>query len=75
MRVVAKGAVVSYFADKYNLACMKPIRSLLSVAIAGLLTVSSIHAQTGSPAEPVRYVGGVTVDPTLHEGRFSTPMA
>ncbi len=70
MRVVAKGAVVSYFADKYNLACMKPIRSLLSVAIAGLLTVSSIHAQTGSPAEPVRYVGGVTVDPTLHEGRL-----
>ncbi|MDQ1088344.1 hypothetical protein [Siphonobacter sp. SORGH_AS_1065] len=28
------------------------------------------QAQTGSPQEPVRYVGGVTVDPSLHEGRL-----
>ncbi|MFC5408850.1 hypothetical protein ACFPMF_06005 [Larkinella bovis] len=35
-----------------------------------LLTHLSAVAQTGSPAEPVRYVGGETVDPTVHEGRL-----
>ncbi|WP_423342951.1 hypothetical protein [Larkinella sp. VNQ87] len=29
-----------------------------------------VVAQTGSPAEPVRYVGGETVDPNVHEGRL-----
>lgn len=28
------------------------------------------YAQTGSPQEPVRYIGGETIDPTLHEGRL-----
>lgn len=28
------------------------------------------YAQTGSPQEPVRYVGGQTVDPSVHEGRL-----
>ncbi|WP_229312241.1 exo-alpha-sialidase [Larkinella punicea] len=28
------------------------------------------QAQTGSPAEPVRYIGGETVDPSVHEGRL-----
>ncbi|GAB3266909.1 hypothetical protein GCM10027347_35260 [Larkinella harenae] len=28
------------------------------------------QAQTGSPQEPVRYIGGETIDPTLHEGRL-----
>ena len=27
-------------------------------------------AQTGSISEPVRYVGGVTIDPSVHEGRL-----
>lgn len=27
-------------------------------------------AQTGSAAEPVRYIGGVTIDPSVHEGRL-----
>ncbi|QKZ12138.1 hypothetical protein [Spirosoma sp. KUDC1026] len=42
------------------------------LAISFLLTVSvfASYAQTGSPAEPVRYIGGETVDPTLHEGRL-----
>jgi len=30
----------------------------------------AILAQTGSIMEPVRYIGGVTIDPTLHEGRL-----
>jgi hypothetical protein len=36
----------------------------------GLAVYTGSHAQTGSPAEPVRYLGGETVDPTLHEGRL-----
>ena len=28
------------------------------------------RGQTGSVHEPVRYVGGVTIDPALHEGRL-----
>ncbi len=31
---------------------------------------SDILAQTGSTSEPVRYVGGVTIDPGVHEGRL-----
>ncbi|MBT30612.1 MAG: hypothetical protein CMO01_13210 [Thalassobius sp.] len=30
----------------------------------------SVFAQTGSIHEPVRYVGGVTIDPSVHEGRL-----
>ena len=29
-----------------------------------------IKAQTGTGGEPVRYVGGVTIDPSVHEGRL-----
>ena len=37
-----------------------------------LLSISCNHlaAQTGSVNEPIRYVGGVTIDPNLHEGRL-----
>ena len=28
------------------------------------------QAQTGSANEPVRYIGGVTIDPNVHEGRL-----
>lgn len=35
-----------------------------------LLAGFSIQAQTGSPAEPVRYIGGETVDPNVHDGRL-----
>jgi len=42
------------------------------LAATFLLTTSffASYAQTGSPAEPVRYIGGETVDPSLHEGRL-----
>lgn len=39
---------------------------MLSVLLAGM----AVPAQTGSIAEPVRYIGGITVDPSLHEGRL-----
>ncbi len=41
-------------------------------AVVVCLTLSHLHtlAQTGSPAEPVRYIGGVTIDPSVHEGRL-----
>ncbi|MFT3946370.1 MAG: six-hairpin glycosidase [Agriterribacter sp.] len=29
-----------------------------------------LRAQTGTASEPVRYVGGVTIDPLVHEGRL-----
>lgn len=29
-----------------------------------------VAAQTGWAAEPVRYIGGVTIDPSVHEGRL-----
>ncbi|GAB3898932.1 hypothetical protein GCM10028803_19220 [Larkinella knui] len=35
-----------------------------------LLCGSGVRAQTGSPAEPVRYVGGETIDPNVHDGRL-----
>lgn len=36
----------------------------------GLFIFSSTNAQTGSIHEPVRYIGGVTIDPNVHEGRL-----
>lgn len=38
--------------------------------ISALSLTSGVIAQTGSAAEPVRYVGGVTIDPQVHEGRL-----
>lgn len=44
------------------------IKSILSVACLAL--AGQVLAQTGSVNEPVRYIGGQTVDPTVHEGRL-----
>jgi hypothetical protein len=38
---------------------------ILSIAIC-----PKTQAQTGTASEPVRYVGGVTIDPNVHEGRL-----
>lgn len=43
---------------------------LLSVLIPLALMTTFSFAQTGSINEPVRYIGGETVDPSLHEGRL-----
>ncbi|WP_241684806.1 exo-alpha-sialidase [Cyclobacterium xiamenense] len=41
---------------------------LVFVGLFGFLTSSS--AQTGSIHEPVRYIGGTSIDPDVHEGRL-----
>ena len=38
--------------------------------LLGLFIFFSTNAQTGSIHEPVRYIGGVTIDPNVHEGRL-----
>ena len=44
--------------------------SKLQLLLALTVLTCSGYAQTGSVNEPVRYVGGVTVDPAFHEGRL-----
>ena len=54
------------------------MRSKKTVFCIVLLLVSAqyrdIKAQTGTGEEPVRYVGGVTIDPSVHEGRLRWAM-
>ncbi|UII20870.1 exo-alpha-sialidase [Fulvivirga ligni] len=47
-------------------------RTSLSLFLGIILSLYSLfaHAQTGSVYEPVRYIGGNTIDPSLHEGRL-----
>lgn len=43
------------------------------ISFALLLSLSlslKSYAQTGTASEPVRYIGGVTIDPNMHEGRL-----
>ena len=40
------------------------------IPIVALLVSTTLYAQTGSVNEPVRYIGGVTIDPSVHEGRL-----
>jgi hypothetical protein len=47
---------------------MKTISALLFFIMIGQLIPSA--AQTGSISEPIRYIGGVTIDPDVHEGRL-----
>jgi hypothetical protein len=42
----------------------------LSILFIFFCLVDSLIAQTGSINEPVRYIGGVSIDPTVHEGRL-----
>lgn len=44
------------------------LQLILSVIMIHL--AQNLTAQTGSAAEPVRYVGGTTIDPHVHEGRL-----
>ncbi len=43
---------------------------LTATSCLTILPVTSSYAQTGSENEPVRYVGGVTIDPRPHEARL-----
>ncbi|MEQ9218181.1 MAG: hypothetical protein RLO17_09075 [Cyclobacteriaceae bacterium] len=38
--------------------------------IIAMLLGTTLYGQTGSVNEPVRYIGGVTIDPSVHEGRL-----
>ncbi|WP_198675204.1 sialidase/neuraminidase family protein [Pleomorphovibrio marinus] len=50
---------------------MRPIYFILSILFfLSLCTVKDLKGQTGSIHEPVRYVGGESIDPGLHEGRL-----
>ena len=53
---------------------MKSFRITLTIVLTLIQFLFSIaqlvQAQTGSIHEPVRYVGGVTIDPNVHEGRL-----
>ncbi len=40
------------------------------IVLLGLSVFFQAKAQTGSINEPVRYIGGVTIDPNVHEGRL-----
>jgi len=53
---------------------MKSLVTTLKLLLALLpwtfCTTQTMLAQTGSIHEPVRYIGGVTIDPNVHEGRL-----
>lgn len=49
---------------------MKTILSSSVFVLFLLFCGLHVHAQTGSPAEPIRYIGGESVDPTVHDGRL-----
>ncbi len=42
--------------------------------VGACLLVTTAFAQTGSVNEPVRYMGGVTIDPNVHDGRLRPPV-
>ncbi|MDI9868974.1 hypothetical protein [Flectobacillus roseus] len=46
------------------------MKKILSIPCILFSLASSGVAQTGSVTEPVRYIGGQTVDPSVHEGRL-----
>ena len=52
---------------------MKLLKSSAKIFLFSVLVFSvsqTLLAQTGSINEPVRYIGGVTIDPNVHEGRL-----
>ncbi|MCC5938314.1 MAG: hypothetical protein JJU34_13635 [Lunatimonas sp.] len=49
-------------------SCRAKLKTVLFALLVG--TPFWVLSQTGSIHEPVRYVGGVTIDPAVHEGRL-----
>ncbi|MCD8072800.1 MAG: six-hairpin glycosidase, partial [Alistipes sp.] len=43
---------------------------ILQLMVLALLPAFAAAGQTGSPAEPVRYIGGEITDPDVHDGGF-----
>lgn len=54
---------------QYNLKHNTLKNQFLSIYLLILVSLSSF-AQTGSINEPIRFIGGQTVDPSVHEGRL-----
>jgi hypothetical protein len=54
--------------SSYNVPNMKNNR--YSFILFFIFLTLSGFSQTGTISEPVRYVGGVSIDPTVHEGRL-----
>lgn len=50
--------------------CSTRCKIICAICLTVILLPAYLSAQTGSPSEPVRYVGGVTIDPSVHEGRL-----
>ncbi len=46
------------------------MKKLLLLTAAFLFIYGPLFSQTGSVHEPVRYIGGVSIDPHVHEGRL-----
>jgi hypothetical protein len=55
-----------------------PTRTRISVLFVHLLVfgiqLRDCSAQPGGVHEPVRYIGGVSIDPTVHDGRLRPPI-
>ncbi len=47
-----------------------PVMRRIVGVVACLLAAAGSHAQTGSGGEPVRYMGGMFIDPSVHDGRL-----
>ncbi|MBX2922713.1 MAG: six-hairpin glycosidase [Chitinophagaceae bacterium] len=47
-----------------------PVNKWIYYLTAALFFASNVAGQTGTASEPVRYVGGVSIDPHVHEGRL-----
>jgi len=54
--------------DRAILATTFCVYLLIAILCLGIASIG--YAQTGRENEPVRYVGGVSIDPKLHEGRL-----
>ena len=46
------------------------MKIFLNILFLSIATLEVAYGQTGSINEPVRYIGGVTIDPNVHEGRL-----
>ena len=46
------------------------MKKIILAIVLFIVVLPFVSAQTGSVNEPVRYVGGVTIDPNVHEGRL-----
>lgn len=46
------------------------MKTLIISCFLSTFIIIQVWGQTGTASEPVRYIGGVTIDPNVHEGRL-----